>query len=53
MIARVETVYVLVEAKSLQKTPLPDQFRAALENGAVGKWTDHAGWSATDGRGHR
>jgi acyl-CoA thioester hydrolase len=44
MIASVETVYVLVKAKTLQKTPLPDPFRAALKDGAVGQWTDHAGW---------
>jgi acyl-CoA thioester hydrolase len=42
VIATVETVYVLVDAKSLQKVPLPDALRAALTGGAAGKVTDHA-----------
>jgi acyl-CoA thioester hydrolase len=41
-IALGETVYVLVEAASLGKTPLPPRLRAALEQGAVGLLIDHA-----------
>ena len=43
-IATVETVYVLVDAKTLTKLPLPDQLRAALQDGARGRETDHAGY---------
>jgi acyl-CoA thioester hydrolase len=43
LIADVETVYVLVDAATLTKTPLPPAFRAALASGARGKKTDHAG----------
>ncbi len=43
LIAAVETVYVLVDSATLRKTPLPPAFRAALEDGARGKTTDHAG----------
>jgi acyl-CoA thioester hydrolase len=38
-----ETVYVLVDARTLLKTPIPPEFRAALERGAPGAVTDHAG----------
>lgn len=44
VIALIDTVYVLVEAHTLQKKPLPDRFRAALESGAVGVESDHAGY---------
>jgi acyl-CoA thioester hydrolase len=44
VIATVESVYVLVEAKTLVKTRLPDALRAALESGAADKVTDHAGF---------
>jgi acyl-CoA thioester hydrolase len=44
VIAVAETVYVLVDAPTLQKRPLPDRFRAALESGAVGVESDHAGY---------
>lgn len=44
IVASVETVYVLVAAHSLIKTPLPADFRAALERGAPGKIIDHAGY---------
>ena len=44
VIALIDTVYVLVEAHTLQKKPLPDKFRAALESGAVGVESDHAGY---------
>jgi acyl-CoA thioester hydrolase len=42
VIAAAETVYVLVDAKTLTKLPLPDSLRAALQGGAAGKVTDHA-----------
>jgi acyl-CoA thioester hydrolase len=44
LIATAETIYVLVEAGSLQKRPLPADFRAALKCGAPGRMTDHAGY---------
>jgi acyl-CoA thioester hydrolase len=43
VIAAVETVYVLVDAATLAKTPLPARVRAAMEQGAAGTATDHAG----------
>ena len=42
VIVSVESVYVLVDARTLTKLALPDQLRAALEAGAAGKVTDHA-----------
>ena len=44
IIATGETVYVLVDAATLQKRELPPRFRAALEAGAVGIHSDHAGY---------
>jgi acyl-CoA thioester hydrolase len=44
IIATAETVYVLVDAKTLTKTALPADLRAALEKGAPGIATDHAGY---------
>jgi len=44
VIVTVETVYVLVDAKTLTKMSLPDRLRAALQNGAAGLETDHAGF---------
>jgi acyl-CoA thioester hydrolase len=44
VIVTVETVYVLVDAKTLTKMPLPDRIRAALQDGAGGLETDHAGF---------
>ena len=41
-IATAETVYVLVDARTLTKLALPDALRAALQAGAAGKVTDHA-----------
>jgi hypothetical protein len=35
-------VYVLVEADTMNKTPLPPPFREALESGARGRIVDHA-----------
>jgi acyl-CoA thioester hydrolase len=44
VIVTVETVYVLVEHKTLKKKPLPDDLRASLENGARGTVVDHAAY---------
>jgi acyl-CoA thioester hydrolase len=44
VIATAETVYVLVDAVTLQKRELPARFRAALESGAAGTTSDHAGY---------
>jgi len=46
VIVTVETVYVLVDARTLTKLPLPDTLRAALQEGAAGRTTDHAGYQA-------
>jgi acyl-CoA thioester hydrolase len=45
-IVSVETIYVLVDAKTLSKLPLPDGIRAALHEGAAGQVTDHAGYQS-------
>src|SRR5262245_20066382 len=42
VIVTIETVYVLVDAKTLTKMPLPERIRLALRDGAAGKYTDHA-----------
>lgn len=44
VIVNAETVYVLVDAKTLTKTPLPDDLRKALGHGAPGVVVDHAGY---------
>jgi acyl-CoA thioester hydrolase len=44
IIVTVETVYVLVDARTLSKLPLSDALRAALEDGAAGRVTDHAAY---------
>lgn len=41
--ADVETIYVVVDPKSFTKTEIPAALRAALERGAPGTVTDHAG----------
>ena len=41
-IVTAETVYVLVDGKTLTKLALPDSLRAALQQGAAGRVTDHA-----------
>jgi acyl-CoA thioester hydrolase len=46
VIVTVETVYVLVDAKTLTKLPLPDAIRVALGDGAAGRVTDHAGYQS-------
>jgi len=51
VIVTVETVYVLVDGRTLTKLPLPDALRAALHEGASGRVTDHAGY--IDGRAAR
>ena len=43
-IVTVETVHVLVDAKSLSKTAIPDPIRSALSEGAAGRATDHAAY---------
>ncbi len=43
-IATAETVYVFVDAATLQKRELPADFRSALERGAPDLETDHAGY---------
>lgn len=44
VIATVETVYVHVDHQTLQKLPLPDSRREALQRGAPGVAVDHAGY---------
>ena len=48
LIVTVETVYVLVDGRTLSKLPLPDHLRAALQEGAAGRVTDHAGYLNDD-----
>ena len=48
VIASAETIYVLVDAKTLTKTPLPDHLRQAFAEGARGRSTDHAGFRILD-----
>ena len=43
-IATVETVYVHVDHRTLQKQPIPDLRRDALQRGAPGVVVDHAGY---------
>ena len=42
VIVTAETVYVLVDGRTLTKLPLPEPLRAALQEGAAGRVTDHA-----------
>jgi acyl-CoA thioester hydrolase len=42
IIVTAETVYVLVDGRTLTKLPLPDALRAGLQEGAAGRVTDHA-----------
>lgn len=42
VIVTAETVYVLVDGRTLTKIPLPDGLRAALQEGAAGRVIDHA-----------
>jgi acyl-CoA thioester hydrolase len=43
ILATAETIYVLVDARTLTKLAIPDTLRTALESGASGRVTDHAG----------
>jgi acyl-CoA thioester hydrolase len=44
VIVTAETVYVLVDARTLTKLALSDSLRAAIDGGAAGQVTDHAGF---------
>lgn len=44
VLCRMETVYVLVDAVTLDKRPLPADLRRALQQGAAGAAVDHAGY---------
>jgi acyl-CoA thioester hydrolase len=46
VIVTAETVYVLVDAATLTKRPIPDEIRAALTAGARGRITDHAAYAS-------
>lgn len=46
VLVTVETIYVLVDGKTLTKLPLPDAIRVALQQGAAGRVTDHAGYQS-------
>jgi acyl-CoA thioester hydrolase len=46
VLATSETVYVHVDPKTFTKRPIPPEMRAALEAGARGKTTDHAGYKS-------
>ena len=46
VIVTVETIYVLVDGETLTKLPLTDAIRAALQEGAAGRVTDHAGYQS-------
>ena len=48
VIVTVETVYVLVDAKSLTKLPIPDSLRTAFSEGGAGRTVDHAGLAPTE-----
>ena len=45
LIATVETVYVLVDVKTLTKLAIPDPIRKAFSEGAAGRTVDHAGFT--------
>lgn len=47
IIATAETVYVAVNAQTLEKMPLSEGFRTALESGGHGHRVDHAGFLQT------
>ena len=46
VIVTVETIYVLVDGKTLTKLPLPGAIRVALQEGAAGRVADHAGYQS-------
>ena len=43
VLATAETIYVLVDARTLTKLTISDTLRTALQSGASGRVTDHAG----------
>ncbi len=43
VIVTAETVYVLIKQHTLTKTPISPELRAAMQEGAAGITTDHAG----------
>jgi acyl-CoA thioester hydrolase len=47
-IVTAETVYVLVDGRTLTKLTLPDALREALQRGAAGQMTDHAAYFTHD-----
>jgi len=47
VICKAETIYVNVDSKTLTKSPLSTEVRAALESGAPGKTVDHASRAAS------
>jgi acyl-CoA thioester hydrolase len=48
VIVTVETVYVLVDGRTLTKLTLPDPLREALQRGPAGEVTDHAAYLTHD-----
>jgi acyl-CoA thioester hydrolase len=48
LLASVETVYVLVDENTLEKRPLPEDFRNRLHAGAPDAETDHAAYLNRD-----
>lgn len=44
LLATAETVFVLIDEKTMQKEPLRDKHRQALAHGAPGITADHAGY---------
>jgi acyl-CoA thioester hydrolase len=44
VLAMAETIYVLVDARTLTSLAIPDTLRTALQGGAPGRVTDHAGY---------
>jgi acyl-CoA thioester hydrolase len=44
LLATIETIYVHVDPKTFRKREIAPEMRAALEAGAAGKVTDHAGY---------
>jgi acyl-CoA thioester hydrolase len=48
VIATGQTIYVLVDARTLTKLIIAPELRAALELGAANRWTDHAGYLPPD-----
>ncbi len=51
VIVTAETVYVLVDAKTLTKTPLSDSFKASIQSGAADAVIDHAGYNSASSGG--